>query len=346
MKLTQRMRRMETALAATQVQRRHRTVSPSDLLAFTLQVVPDYQPARLHRYLATKLDTFLAAIERQQSPRLLLSVPPRHGKSQLASISFPAYVLGKHPDWPIIHTSYNADLSNDFSRAVRDLLPSPEYQPCFPGVLPAAAGGSVQRWGIQGCRGVFVSTGVGGPLTGRGAKLAIIDDPIKNAQDADSEIYRARQRDWYTSTLYTRLEKGAGLLLIMTRWHEADLAGFVTSGAGTDEPPAEAWEVINLPAIAGEEDPLGREPGEALWPEKYDAAALQRIEKQLPSRWWHALYQGTPLAAEGNFFEVSQISHAAPALDGLQVYQGWDLAISTKTGADYTACATIGLDEE
>jgi predicted phage terminase large subunit-like protein len=346
MKLNQRMRQIEAGFAAAQAGTLRHGQTPEDLLAFTLQVLPHYQPASLHRYLAAKLEVFLAAIEREESPRLLLSMPPRHGKSQLASISFPAYVLGKHPDWPIIHTSYAADLSNDFSRDVRSLLRSPEYQHCFPGVLPASDGGSVERWGIAGRRGVFVSTGVGGPLTGRGAMLAIIDDPVKNAQEADSELLRARQRDWYTSTLYTRLEKGAGILLIMTRWHEADLAGFVTTGAGTDEPPAEAWEVINLPAIAGKQDPLGRAPGEALWPEKYDLAALQRIEKQVAPRWWHALYQGTPLAAEGNFFEVRQIRHAIPERASLQIYQGWDLAISTKTSADYTACATIGVDSD
>src|SRR6185503_16738897 len=231
------------------------------------------------------------------------------GKSVLSSVLLPAYALGRNPDWPVIHASYGAELSNDFSRRVRNLLREPAYQECFPGVLPAGDSASVQRWGIQGRRGVFISLGVGGPATGRGAKLVVLDDPVKNAEEADSEVYRARQRDWYASTLRTRLESGAGICLIQTRWHVEDLAGYVTMGAGSDEPPAEDWEVVNLPAIAGEEDPLGREPGEPLWPEKYDLAALDAMRRQMPPRWWMALMQGSPVAAEGNFFEVPKIGH-------------------------------------
>lgn len=313
--------------------------------AFVDAVFPGYEWTPFHRFLAAKLEAFLVAVETELSPRLALSVPPRHGKSQMASILLPAYALGRNPDWPLIHASYSADLSNDFSRAVRNLLREEEYQTLFPGVMPAADSRAVDRWAIGGRRGVFVSTGVGGATTGRGAKLLIIDDPLKNAQDADSEVYRKRQREWYASVARTRLEKGAGILIIQTRWTVDDLTGYVTEGHGSDEPPAEEWEVVNLPAIAEEDDPLGRTPGEPLWPEKYDAAALDAMKRQMPPRWWQALMQGKPVAATGNFFRVDLIAHRETP-DGLTIYQGWDLGISEKDSADWRVGATIGVDPD
>lgn len=314
-------------------------------MAFVSQVFPGYVWTPFHCFLAAKLEAFLLSTEREESPRLALSVPPRHGKSAMASVLLPAYALGRNPDWPIIHASYSADLSNDFSRQVRNLLREDEYRALFPHVQPATDSRAVDRWGIGGHKGVFVSTGVGGPMTGRGSQMLLIDDPVRNAQDADSEVYRKNQRDWYASVARTRLEKGAGVLIIQTRWTLDDLTGYVTTGAGSDEPPAEEWEVVNLPAIAGEDDPLGREPGEPLWPEKYDRTALAAMQRQMPPRWWQALMQGTPVAATGNFFRMDLLAHAeAPA--GLRIYQGWDLAISEKTSADYSAGATIGVDKD
>ncbi len=317
---------------------------PSSLLEFMTRTHPAYRPATLHRYVATRLEGFLHACEREEAPRLLLTLPPRHGKSALASVGLPAFALGRNPDWPIIHASYTAALSNDFSRQVRNLLREEAFQHCYPGILPASDSSSVHRWGVEGRRGVFVSVGVGGPLTGRGAKVLIIDDPLKGHEEADSELFRARQREWFASTAYTRLEKGAGVLLIMTRWHLADLGGYVTEGGGTDEPPAEAWERIDLPAIALEGDPLGRAPGEPLWPERFSLAALERSKRQLPPRWWLALYQQQPVAAEGNFLEVGRIGQAEARRADLRVSQGWDLAISTKTTADWSCCVTVGVD--
>ena len=314
------------------------------LLDFVLRVFPRYQATPLHRFLAERLEAFLLAVEREEAPRLVLTVPPRHGKSQIASIGLLAYALGRNPDWPVIHTSYTADLSNDFSRQVRNLLREPEYQAIFPGILPAPDSSSVQRWGMRGRRGVFISSGIGGPLTGRGAQLVVIDDPVKNSEDADSEVFRAHQRSWYSTTLRTRLEKGAGILLILTRWHVEDLAGYVTTGAGTDEPPGEEWETLTLPALAGENDPLGRAPGEPLWPEKYNREALAAMERQMTPRWWMALMQGGPVAAEGNLLKVNKIEHGTPP-DGARFYQAWDLAISEKTTADWTVGMTIAVDE-
>jgi predicted phage terminase large subunit-like protein len=322
---------------------------PLSLLEFAARVYPGYQATAMHRAIAGALEHFLAEVEAERSPRLLITCPPRHGKSLLTSVLFPAYVMGRHPDWPIIHTSYTAELSNDFSRAVRDLLPEPEYQQVFPGVFPAKNSKGVKRWGIEGRRGAFVSVGIGGPLTGRGAKILLIDDPLKNRQAADSAVVRKMQRDWYGSTAYTRLEKGGGVLLILTRWVVEDLGGYVTTGAGADTPPADMsrWQILNLPAIAEANDPLGRAPGEALWPEKYDETALALLRGTLPTRDWLALYQQRPVAESGNLLEVDKIQHRVLSTEQraeLTIYQAWDLAISAKASADYTVCATWGID--
>lgn len=331
----------------------NRTASPP-FVEFIRAVAPYYQFSRFHSFLAAKLERFLHAVEREESPRLALSVPTRYGKSTLASVLLPAYVIGRNPDWPLIHASYTADLSNGFSREVRNLLEDPEYQAIFPGVRAAKDRKSVEEWAIVGRRGKFVSAGIGGGITGKGARILLIDDPVKNAQDADSERFRAMQRDWYDSTARTRLEKGAGICIIATRWHTDDLIGYVTTGAGSDRPPGEQWEVVNIPAIAVERDhegkpvvdPLGREVGEPLWAEKYDLKALAALKGQMPPRWWEAIQQGRPVKATGNFFKMPLIKHAARSREGLKVYQAWDLAISEKDTADYVVGTTIGVDGE
>jgi predicted phage terminase large subunit-like protein len=319
------------------------------LLTFTKRLFPGYQETRLHRYLGAKLTQFLLDVECEKSPRLMLCIPPRHGKSEIGSVHLPAWVLGERPDWPLMHVSYTADLSNAFSRRVRNLLKEDAYREMYPDVKLAPDSRSVAYWNLDAPhRGVFTSAGVGGPITGKGGKIVIIDDPVKNRQDADSEAFRQMQREWYGSTLYTRLEKGAGVLLIMTRWHTDDLGGYVTTGAGTDEVPtdAERWETVNLPAVCDSlSDPLGREIGETLWPEKYDALAMANIRGTLSNRDWMALYQQTPVAAEGNMLHVPRVKdHKGQVPKHLHVLQGWDLAISEKSTADYTVGVTIGLD--
>jgi predicted phage terminase large subunit-like protein len=314
------------------------------------RVSPFYEFYPFHRHLSLELSRFLSAVEREESPRLLLTVPPRHGKSELCSIHFPAWVLGEHPDWSMIHTSYTADLSNGFSRKVRNMLKGEEYQRIYPGVKVSYDSRSVGYWNLEEpYRGTFVSTGVGGPITGRGGKVVLIDDPVKNREDADSEVFRASQRDWYTSTLYTRLEKGAGIILVQTRWHTDDLAGYVTTGAGTDDKPVDAarWRIVNLPAVCeSASDPLGRAIGDPLWPEKYDAEALANIEGTLPLRDWLALYQQRPVAAEGNLLHAGKMHDTRRVPQRLYILQGWDFAISEKSSADWTVGVTIGLDPQ
>jgi hypothetical protein len=263
------------------------------LLAFTRTTYPGYQPAPHHRLIIEKLE----AVERGDLRRLMLFVPPRHGKSELASVRFPAWYLGKEPRRKIIHTSYGGTLSYKFSRRVRNLVRSPLYRRLYPGIEITGDAAAVQFWAwtYRGEEaGAFNSAGVGGGITGEGCDLLIVDDPVKDAKEALSLTVRDDCYEWYSSTAYTRLDRSANaIVLIMTRWHEDDLAGRLLQAQAEG---GERWEVIDLPALAeaGRPDPLGRSPGQPLWPERFDAERLAVIRTTVRDQWWEALYQGRP----------------------------------------------------
>lgn len=284
--------------------------------------------------------------------RLIVSMPPRHGKSELVSRYFPAWYLGTFPERRVILASYEANFAASWGRKVRDLIE--QFGPTVFGVHLRQDSSAADRWDLAGLDGGMITTGVGGPLTGRGANLLLLDDPIKNAQEAQCESIRVRQKDWWRSTAYTRLEPRASVAIIATRWHEDDLPGWLIAemiGGG------EKWEVLNLPALAeeGRPDPLGRAPGQALWPERYDAAALAAIRRTLGEFWFAALYQGSPRPDEGNKFKRQWFRYFqddAPREcfiltqpDGARKvvrkrdcrhFGTMDLAFSTRTTADYT----------
>jgi predicted phage terminase large subunit-like protein len=184
---------------------------------------------------------------------------------------------------------------------------------------------------------------VGSGVTGRGANLIIIDDPVKSREEAESEAYRRRVWNWYRDDMYTRLEPNGAIILIQTRWHEADLAGRLLDEA---KQGGEAWEVVNLPALADPDDPLGRLPGAALCPERFDVPALERIRGVLGTYSFEALYQQRPRPAEGALFKRQWFKVADKAPDGLRWVRYWDLAASTRSQADYTASAAVALAED
>lgn len=227
-------------------------------------------------------------MERGEIDRLIITIAPRHGKSELASVRFPAWYLGRNPDKRVIGASYAAALAYRMSRQARNIVTGQGWP--FPHRL-ANDLAQVQQWDIAGHRGGYLAAGIGGPITGQGANLLILDDPIKNQEEADSATYRENVWEWYTSTAYTRLEDKGAIVLIQTRWHHDDLAGrlIAAQAQGGDQ-----WTLLHLPALADVGDPLGREPGAALWPEKYDVAALERIKQAVGSRVFAALYQGQP----------------------------------------------------
>jgi predicted phage terminase large subunit-like protein len=261
--------------------------------------------------------------------RLILTVPPRHGKSEQVTVRYSAYALECEPSQRIIIGAYNQTLANKFSRKVRRIA---EQRLSLSSDRKA-----VEDWETTAGGGVR-AVGVGGGITGQGGNLIVIDDPVKNREEANSETYREKVWDWYTDDLYTRLEPDAAIILIMTRWHEDDLAGRIL--ASDDKAN---WTLLNLPAFAEDDDPLDREIGEPLCPERYDADALNGIRAVLGNS-FYALYQGRPLPAEGGMFKrhwfADKFMKAAP--NGTQWVRHWDLAATKDKHAARTAGVKIG----
>ncbi|MCC6419952.1 MAG: hypothetical protein IT429_17085 [Gemmataceae bacterium] len=242
----------------------------------------------------TLLNRKLLDVAAGRCRRLVISMPPRHGKSELTSRYFPAWFLGSYPDRRVILTSYEANFAAGWGRKARDVLGATGH---LFGVKVSGASSAADRWEIEGREGGMVTAGVGGPITGRGADVLIVDDPVKNAEEARSPTQREKAWDWFKSTAYTRLEPNGSVILIMTRWHRDDLAGRLLSQAADLD--GYRWEVISLPALATESDPLGRQPGEALWPQRYPAERLEATRKDIEAFWWAALYQQDPTAEGG-----------------------------------------------
>ena len=289
-------------------------------------------------FLAEKLE----AVERGDITRLAISMPPRHGKSELASNFFPSWFLGRNPDKYVIFSTYAQELADDFGRKVRNTMRDERFSQVFSNVQLDDTSQSARRFGTNKL-GTYFAVGAGGAITGRGAHLLIVDDIIKGREDADSTAIRRSVTDWYKSVAYTRLMPGGRIVIVGTRWHEADLLGFVLEEA-THEP----WEVINLPAIADEDDQLGREQGEALWPEQFPLERLIEIKKTVGSREWAALFQQSPSAEDGNIFKRFwwQWWEDSEPPDCDFILQSYDTAFSSSRDADYTAVQTWGVFEK
>ncbi len=267
----------------------------------------------------------LDRITRGEIDRLMLFLPPRHGKSEQATVRYPVWRMEREPSCRVVVAAYNETLAMRFSRKARRLA--------MGRVQLARDRTAVLDWETTSGGGLR-AVGVGGGVTGQGFDLLIIDDPVKSREEAESETYRDRVWDWYRDDLYTRTEPGAALVLIMTRWHEDDLAGRLLREMNSGE--GDTWTVVNLPALAEENDPLGRPVGAALCPDRYDEAALARRKAVLGTYSFTALYQQRPLPAEGGMFrrEWFRIIDAAPAIGERVRY--WDKA-STDGDGDYTA---------
>lgn len=319
-----------------------RILTRKRLLPFVERFNPDYNAGWVHKDICRRLEQFSRDVDEKKSPRLMLFMPPRHGKSTLASIAFPAWHLGRHPNHEFISCSYSGSLAMGFSRKVRSLLRDPSYKTAFKTRLDPDSQ-SAEAW-LTTNGGGYVAAGVGGGITGKGAHVLVIDDPVKNREDAESPNNREANWDWYTSTAYTRLAPGGGVLVILTRWHDDDLAGKLLNAAqeGGDE-----WTVVKYPAIAEENEEF-RGHGEALHPERYDVEALQRIQRAVGPRDWSALYQQNPVADDGDYFSRDMIQYFDPEdvdLDRMKFYCAWDLAIGKKDRNDYSVGMVVGIDE-
>ncbi|MBL8183084.1 MAG: phage terminase large subunit [Blastocatellia bacterium] len=343
--------------------------------------------------------------------RLMIFLPPRHGKSELVTTRFAAYCLKKRPDTNIIIGSYNQRLANRFSRKIRKVLmddhalgkveesenrgveeqrtshekradrnsdcrsttaPTPQLpdsstSSVFP-FISTKPKNTEAEWETTAGGGLR-AVGVGAGVTGFGANMIIVDDPIRSRADAESETHRDKVYGWFNDDLYTRLEKDGSIVLVQTRWHEDDLAGRLLRDA--QEEGGEQWEVIDLPALAEgmsyaftrddsvdpsqpeitpkgvtHTDPLGRAPGVALCPDRMDEAALGRIRRRLGSYSFAALYQQRPVPAEGGlfkrkWFDGKILSHAPP---NLRWKRGIDTGITTGDNSDYTASFRVATD--
>jgi predicted phage terminase large subunit-like protein len=301
------------------------------LLAYSIGMTPNYECPPHLELLASKLE----AVARGEIKRLMVFMPPRHGKSNQCSEMFPAWYLGHHPRHQVMFTTYGQDLADGFGRKVRNAVSDPRHVRSFPESVIANDSKSAQRFNTQ-AGGVYYAAG--GAVTGRGADLLLIDDPIKNREEAESRLQRDKLWDWYASTAYTRLMPGGAVVLVQTRWHEDDLAGRLLAGG-------EEWDVVNLPAVSEHGDRLGREIGRPLWPERYDLEALERIRSTIGEREFNALYQQRPSALEGSLFRRDWIVRGKSPRSGTRIAMGVDLALSTKTSADYTAIVVMARDE-
>jgi predicted phage terminase large subunit-like protein len=324
----------------------------------------------VHSDVAARLERFSDEVARGMSPRLMLLMPPRAGKSELASRMFPAWHLGRHPDHEYIACSYNVSLAMSFSRKVQETIDDPSYQTVFPKVKLNPNFRSMEEWGIDGTRGGYVAAGVGGGINGKGAHVLGIDDPFKNAEEADSADLREKLWNWFGSTAYTRLAPGGGVLVIQTWWHDDDLAGRLQLAMAAD-PEADQYEVVKYPAIAEWDEYIdeetheivrleaGAEPeaetrqlrfvrakGDALHPERYDVAKLLKIKKTIPPRFWSALYQQNPVPDDGSYFLKEQfVLQATPPKERCHVFIAFDFAISEKKANDYTVGSVMLQDD-
>jgi predicted phage terminase large subunit-like protein len=417
--------------AIAQAELAKRTLARRHLVDFSEYVSPWYHGYRHHRLVGLYLEQvadYIRSRGKKGIGRLMITMPPRHGKTEQCSRQFPAWLLGLMPDTRIILTSYNGDRANANSRGARDLVMDPRYGAVFgmkssvdAPVDLSSDSRSVTAWDLANPhRGGVVAAGVGGGITGTGAHLMVVDDPLRGREEAESRAQRDRVWDWWTSTAYTRLEDGGAVVLIMTRWHPDDLAGRLLQQMASD-PMADQWQVVNLPAIwpgshdpapqasgtspgtslervepaqlrqgdgepipsraqatgdrgdcfaslamteeedpwpvhfrdmllngvwVQKEDPLGRKPGEALWPEKYSEEDLLRIQTNVGAHDWISLYQQSPIQREGAMFKPEWVD-VVDRIPGKVIarVRYWDKA-GTEGGGDYSAGVLMAMTND
>lgn len=260
------------------------------------------------------LNSELMKVISGETKRLIIEMPPRHAKTTMAcQLMVPVY-LSQHPHHRAIYTTYQADKAAEWGRKCRDVIE--QFQDRL-GISIRQDSRASNSWNLAGTRGGMLTAGVGGPLIGSGANLLIVDDPIKNAEECDSPLQREKLWDWIQSTAFTRLEPDAAVIIIMHRWRRDDIIGTIKREA---EKTGERWKCLTLPALAGEQDILGRKPGECLWPQRFKQEEMVERQKVTAPRWWYALYQQNPQMEEGaewpaSWFENTWVDDFPPNSD-------------------------------
>lgn len=313
-----------------------------NLIDFEIATDERYDPNWHHEETAKELEHIEKYGDRDYKI-LVLSVPPRHGKSRECSIDFPAWYLGRNPMREVIISSYSADLAHDFGGKTRDKVDSDWYKLIFPNVRLKEDEKAKGRWSTNKGGG-YVATGVGGAVTGRGADVFLIDDPIKNAEEASSLVMRDKVWEWFKSTAFTRLHPKGVMIIIMTRWHLDDLVGRILA-----DPEFEPMtKVIEFPAIATRSDNF-RKQGEALWPARYPLPALENIKTVVGPYVFNALYQCSPILTDKQEFKpewYKYISEDELASKATANYLTVDTAMSKKAQADFCGFVDNSVDSE
>ncbi len=322
-------------------QRHHAKMCRDDLIEFCKHMQPDYIVGKHHRILADEL----MAIEAGEKDRICVNIPPRHGKSQMVSVHYPAWFLGRNPDKKIMMVSHTTDLAVDFGRKVRNAIGQDEFKEIFPTVGLSKDSKSAGRWNTN-FQGEFYACGIGSSIAGRGADLLLVDDP-HSEQDVLNGNYSVFDKayDWFTFGARTRLMPGGRVAIVQTRWHMDDLTGRVTRDM-TMNPGADQYEVVEFPAIL---DVTNSDTGEIvqkpLWPEFFDLAALERTKATMPTYQWNSQYQQQPTAEEAAIVKREWWQYwtqeRPPTCE--YVIMALDSAAETHTRADYTALTTWGV---
>jgi predicted phage terminase large subunit-like protein len=307
----------------------------NDLIAFCQHMQKDYKVGRHHRLLAN----MLMDIEQGNKDRICVNIPPRHGKSQLVSIMFPAWFLGRNPNKKVMMVSHTTDLAVDFGRKVRNLIATDEYKQIFPTVKLAIDSKSAGRWNTN-TGGEYYACGIGSSIAGRGADLLLVDDP-HSEQDVINGNFEVFEKayDWFTFGARTRLMPGGRVAIIQTRWHMDDLTGRVTKDMSQNS-QSDQYEVVEFPAILQIED-----VEKPLWPAFFDLEALHRTKASMPVFQWNAQYQQQPTAEEASIIKREWWQKWKGETPPLCEYiiMSLDAAAETHNRADFTALTTWGV---
>jgi predicted phage terminase large subunit-like protein len=326
-------------IADTLAERKKSASARNDLIEFCKAMQPDYKVGKHHRILA---DLLMQLAEGRQD-RVCVNIPPRHGKSQLVSIYFPAWFIGRHPNKKVLMVSHTTDLAVDFGRKVRNLIDTDTYRKIFPTVTLAADSKSAGRWNTN-VGGEYFACGVGSALAGRGADLLLVDDP-HNEQDIINGNFDVFDKayEWFTYGARTRLMPGGRVAIIQTRWHLDDLTGRVLKDMSLNE-AADQYEVVEFPAIL-EVKKDGKVTEKALWPEFFDLDALSRTKASMPLFQWNAQYQQNPTAEEAALVkrEWWKIWKKEDPPSCEYIIMSLDAAAESHNRADFTALTTWGV---
>ena len=304
--------------------------SKDSFMEYIRYIWPGFIEGDHHRIIADAL----TRVAKGELKRLIVNMPPRHTKSEFASIYFPSWIMGLKPDMKIMQTTHTADLSINFGRKVRNLMDSDEYAKLFSNVSLASDSKSAGKWQTNK-GGEYFAAGVGGAIAGRGADLLIIDDP-HSEQDAMSINLLDSCYEWYTSGPRQRLQPNGAIVIVMTRWSTADLTGRLLSRQV--ESRSDQWEVIELPAIF-------EDSGNVLWPEFWKEEELLSVKASIPVAKWNAQYQQNPTSEEGaiikrDWWQLWDKDDPPPCS---YIIQSYDTAFSKKETADYSAITTWGV---